>query len=54
MCSDTFQESREHPNIDDIHPPEILHGLTFSGFPNHGTQLKIGVPVVLLRNLDPH
>ena len=54
LSSGTFQESSEHPDIDDIHPPEILHGLTFSGLPNHEIQLKIGAPVVLLRNLDPH
>jgi len=54
LSSDTFQESSEHPDIDDAHPPEILHGLTFSGLPNHEIQLKIGALVVLLQNLDPH
>ena len=54
LNSDTFQESSEHPDIDDIHLPEILHGLTFSGLPNYEIQLKVGTPVVLLRNLDAH
>ena len=54
LSSDTFQESSEHLNIDDIHLPEIRHGLTFSSLPNHEIQLKIGAPVVLLRNLDPY
>ena len=31
----------------------MLHGMNFSGFPNHEIQLKVGVPVILLRNLDP-
>jgi len=52
LSSDIFHESSEHPDIDDIHPPERLHGLTF--FPNNEIQLKIGAPVVLLRNLDPY
>jgi len=54
LSSNTFQESIEHPDIDDIHPSEILHGLTFSGLSNHEIQLKISAPMVLLRNLDPH
>jgi len=29
LSLDTFQESSEHPDIDDIHPPKILHWLTF-------------------------
>ena len=33
--SDTFYESSDHPNIDDINPFEILHGLNMSGLPNH-------------------
>ena len=51
--SDTFYESSDHPDIDDINPPEILHGLNISGLPNHEIHLKVGTPVVLLRNLDP-
>jgi len=51
--SDTFYESSDHPNIDNINPPEILHGLNVSGLPNHEIHLKVGTPVVLLRNLDP-
>ena len=31
----------------------MLHGMNFSGFVNHEIQLKVGVPGVLLRNLDP-
>ena len=30
----------------------MLHGMNFSGFPNHN-RLKVGVPIILLRNLDP-
>lgn len=33
-------------------PEEILHGLTYSGMPLHELTLKIGAPVVCLRNLS--
>ena len=36
-----------------INPPELLHGMNFLGFPNHEIKLKVGAPVVVLRNLDP-
>ena len=51
--SDMFYENSDHPDIDDINPPEILHGLNISGLPNHEIHLKVSTPVVLLRNLNP-
>ncbi|XP_012858302.1 PREDICTED: uncharacterized protein LOC105977534 [Erythranthe guttata] len=36
----------------DIHTPEFLNTITSSGLPNHELKLKIGVPVMLLRNID--
>lgn len=33
--------------------PEMLHTLSPSGFPLHKLELKKGVPLMLLRNLDP-
>ena len=41
------------PDIDDINSLEILHGLNISGLRNHEIHLKVGTPVVFLRNLDP-
>ena len=32
--------------------PDILNGLKLSGIPNHRLVLKVGVPVMLLRNID--
>ena len=52
LSSDTFLPTNIDSVIDDINPPEMLHGMNFLGFPNHEIQLKVGVPVVLLRNLD--
>jgi len=50
--SDTFYKSSDHPDIDDINPPETLYGFNISGLPNHEIHLKFGTPIVLLRNLD--
>ncbi|XP_019160441.1 PREDICTED: uncharacterized protein LOC109157010 [Ipomoea nil] len=36
----------------DVHTLEFLNGLRASGIPNHALTLKIGSPVMLLRNID--
>lgn len=36
-----------------LYPPEYLNSLKFSGMPNHEIQVKVGVPIMLLRNLNP-
>jgi ATP-dependent DNA helicase PIF1 len=38
---------------DDIHTPEFLNTINESGLPRHKIRLKVGVPVMLMRNLDP-
>jgi len=38
--------------IDDVHTPEFLNTINASGLPHHKIRLKIGVPVMLLRNID--
>jgi len=53
LSSDTFLSTNIDSDIDDINPLEMLHGMNFPGFPNREIQLKVGVPIVLLRNLDP-
>lgn len=35
-----------------MHTPEFLNTIVASGLPNHKLRLKVGVPVMLLRNLD--
>ncbi|XP_019153446.1 PREDICTED: uncharacterized protein LOC109149910 [Ipomoea nil] len=42
-------------NVDmlaDLHTPEFLNGLRCSGVPNHSLTLKVGSPIMLLRNID--
>ncbi|XP_045798031.1 uncharacterized protein LOC123892273 [Trifolium pratense] len=37
---------------DNVHTPEFLNTIASSGIPNHKLRLKIGVPVMLMRNMD--
>jgi ATP-dependent DNA helicase PIF1 len=37
----------------DVHTPEFLNIVTASGIPNHKIKLKVGVLIMLMRNLDP-
>lgn len=36
-----------------LYPTEFLNSITFSGLPSHLLKLKVGAPVILLRNLNP-
>ncbi|KAF6158076.1 hypothetical protein GIB67_014870 [Kingdonia uniflora] len=57
-CHDYFSCDTLSPittSMDDedvIFPTEFLNTLQLSGMPNHKFQLKIGSPVILLRNLN--
>ena len=46
---DTVSEPNEAVN----YPSEFLNSIDLSGFPPHVLQLKIGVPIILLRNINP-
>lgn len=39
-------------DVEVLYPPEYLNLLNFSGFPCHNLQLKVGAPVMLLRNMN--
>ncbi|KAK1362419.1 hypothetical protein POM88_046893 [Heracleum sosnowskyi] len=36
-----------------MYPTEILNSMKFAGIPNHELKLKVGAPIVLLRNIAP-
>lgn len=39
--------------LDDVDTPEFLNTIVSSGLQNHKLRLKVGVLVMLLRNIDP-
>jgi len=51
-CDSTISQNKDCDSIDDVHTPEFLNTIVASGIPNHKLRLKIGVPVMLLRNID--
>jgi hypothetical protein len=51
MVYHSFDFAVDDPN--NYYPPEFLNTLTPNGLPPHVLKLKIGCPVILLRNIDP-
>jgi hypothetical protein len=51
MVYHSFDSAVDDPN--NYYPPEFLNSLTPNGLPPHVLKLKIGCPVILLRNIDP-
>ncbi|CAA0831597.1 PIF1 helicase, partial [Striga hermonthica] len=41
-----------YDSLQDLHTPEFLNGIKCSRLPNHKLHLKVGTPVMLLRNID--
>ncbi|CAH9128946.1 unnamed protein product, partial [Cuscuta epithymum] len=53
LSSDSPCKSDSNPDfLANIHTPEFLNGIKASGVPNHELHLKVGTPVMLMRNLD--
>ncbi|TXG69924.1 hypothetical protein EZV62_004859 [Acer yangbiense] len=53
LSSDTIcKEDANFENEEDTFSPDILNTFTASGLPNHKLNFKVGVPVLLLRNID--
>ncbi|PWZ23284.1 ATP-dependent DNA helicase PIF1 [Zea mays] len=51
MVYHCFDSAMDDPH--NYYPPEFLNTLTPNGLPPHVLKLKIGCPVILLRNIDP-
>ncbi|XP_066308323.1 uncharacterized protein [Miscanthus floridulus] len=53
LSFDMIASSTEQPSdFSLLYPPEFLNSITINNFPHHRLTLKIGVPVVLLRNIN--
>ncbi|XP_075097903.1 uncharacterized protein LOC142175223 [Nicotiana tabacum] len=53
LSSDTICSSDQtYSSLEHVHTPEFLNTIKCSGVPNHALTLKVGVPVMLLRNID--
>ncbi|XP_022024656.1 ATP-dependent DNA helicase PIF1-like [Helianthus annuus] len=53
LSSDTLCESEDQTDLNiALFPPDVLNKLHQSGLPNHKLVLKVGAPVMLLRNID--
>ncbi|XP_076886945.1 uncharacterized protein LOC143536652 [Bidens hawaiensis] len=54
LSSDSLAESEDVSDAVDpqLYSPDLLNGLKMSGMPNHRLCLKVGVPIMLLRNIN--
>ncbi|XP_035832991.1 ATP-dependent DNA helicase pif1-like [Helianthus annuus] len=54
LSSDSLCPTEEinDPLHQDLYNPDVLNSVIISGLPNHRLVLKLGVPVMLLRNID--
>ncbi|XP_018480006.1 uncharacterized protein LOC108851076 [Raphanus sativus] len=53
LSSDSIDPADTKSKDDSVFSPEFLNSIKISGLPNHSLRLRIGTPVMLLRNLDP-
>ncbi|KAF8080929.1 hypothetical protein N665_0914s0016 [Sinapis alba] len=54
LSSDSIDPADTNSRDDSVFTPEILNSIKTSGVPNHSLRLRIGTPVMLLRNIDPN
>ncbi|XP_031112085.1 uncharacterized protein LOC116016062 [Ipomoea triloba] len=51
-CDNVCKADADNGILGDVHTPELLNGIRVLGLPNHTLTLKIGSPVMLMRNID--
>ncbi|XP_019150315.1 PREDICTED: uncharacterized protein LOC109147127 [Ipomoea nil] len=51
-CDSVCKSDSNVDMLADLHTPEFLNDLRCSGVPNHALTLKVGSPVMFLRNID--
>lgn len=52
LSADTLTPIENGDTCENMNPLELLHSLNFPGLPNHRLELKVGAPIILLRNLN--
>ena len=48
----SYSKTIDGDPVNDVDTPEFLNTIITLRFPNHKLRLKVGVPVMLLRNID--
>ena len=53
LSCDSISKSTNHVSDTDLlYPPEFLHSIEENNFPHHKIGLKIGVPVMIIKNIN--
>ncbi|XP_024013969.1 uncharacterized protein LOC112088047 [Eutrema salsugineum] len=54
LSSDSIDPSDTSNHDSSVYTPDFLNNIKISGLPNHCIKLRVGSPVMLLRNIDPN
>lgn len=51
-CDSVCKTCQGREGVEDLYTPELLNNINCSGLPLHKISLKVGTPIMLLRNID--